>query len=247
MKKKVFRNKETKEHDDNLLLQQSYEVAVDSTQRLRIVTMEAFRPKYSQVMVMIMMITIISLYIKYSFGPFCSLATGWFLSDERYGCWRVTATGDIVHQRSIQKQHILSNSNLKLAKWLPVLKMDAASLFFALKQAAAQLLPPNRPNQSPRRPSLKNTNWRRKSIVGFLRQKMGKQLLFVCLVVSVVFFNILLSAGWWWDGAMVVTKWKIQSLFCPPLMYSHHLDHSQFSVKYKQYLQIQTQTKFVDG
>ena len=146
MKKKVFRNKETKEHDDNLLLQQSYEVAVDSTQRLRIVTMEAFRPKYSQVMVMIMMITIISLYIKYSFGPFCSSATGWFLSDERYGCRRVTATGDIVHQRFIQKQHILSN--LKLAKWSPVLKMDAASLFFALKQAAAQLLPPNRPNQS---------------------------------------------------------------------------------------------------
>ena len=95
-KKKVFINKERKEHDDNLLLQQSYEVAVDSTQRLRIVTMEAFRPKYSQVMVMIMMITIISLYIKYSFGPFCSSATGWFLSDERYGCWRVTATGEIV-------------------------------------------------------------------------------------------------------------------------------------------------------
>ena len=114
MKKKVFRNKETKEHDDNLLLQQSYEVAVDSTQRLRIVRMEAFRLKYSQVMVMIMMITIISLYIKYSFGPFCSSATGWFLSDERYGCRRVTATGDIVHQRFIQKQHILSN--LKLAK-----------------------------------------------------------------------------------------------------------------------------------
>ena len=58
--------------------------------------MEAFRLKYSQVMVMIMMVTIISLYIKYSFGPFCSSATGWFLSDERYGCWRVTATGEIV-------------------------------------------------------------------------------------------------------------------------------------------------------